>query len=103
MFEILWIVIPVIIGVAIFLVYWFYLRNNEKRQGWDCVEGDCEKVLGGEYKTYEQCKNRCADNYGKEGYGSCSSGTKDKVKDKEDTVKKVRFMEEGGVTRVDQI
>ena len=96
MLEVLWIIIPILIGVGIFLVYWFYLRDRKEKQGWDCVEGDCERVLGGEYKTYEQCRNRCADNRNNEGYGSCSSNRNTEAK-------KVRFQEEPVVTKIEDI
>jgi len=61
MLQILWIITPIIIGICIFLIYWSYLRNDAQIDGWECIEGDCEKVLDGEYKSYDNCKNRCAD------------------------------------------
>ena len=59
-----------------FLLYWFYLRNDDQINGWECIEGDCEQVLDGEYKTYELCKNRCADKKNKESY--CESNNQSK-------------------------
>lgn len=59
--KVLWILIPVVI-LFMFLVYWISVRNIKVKQnlfGWGCIEGDCEKVLGGEYSTYEQCKLKC--------------------------------------------
>lgn len=107
MLQILWILIPIVIGVGIFLAYWFQVKNSNEEQGWDCVEGDCEKVLGGEFKSYEQCRNRCADNKGKEGYGSCSSNGNDGQNNDisqvtETKEKKVRFQddESNGETRI---
>lgn len=79
MLQILWIIAPIIIGICIFLIYWFYLRKDEQINGWECIEGDCEQVLDGEYKTYELCKNRCADKKNNE-EGYCDSNKKIKKK-----------------------
>jgi hypothetical protein len=101
MLEFLWVLIPIVIGVGIFLVYWFYLRKKDEEQGWDCLEGGCEKMLGGKYKTYDQCKNRCADKKGEDGYGSCSSTRESLIEDT--STKKVRFQDEDDVTRVEHL
>lgn len=76
MLQILWIIIPIIIAICMFLLYWFYLRNDDQINGWECIEGDCEQVLDGEYKTYELCKNRCEDKNNKEDY--CESNNQSK-------------------------
>lgn len=38
----------------------FYPRESCSYQ-WRCTEGGCEQVLDGEYKSYQECSNRCAE------------------------------------------
>lgn len=100
MLEVLWVIIP-IIAIVMFLLYWFCLRStNDNSQMWDCVEGGCEKVLDGKYKSYEQCKNKCTN---EEGYCDSKENTEDVDNRNKKKVKRVTFAGDDSITIINRI
>lgn len=41
----------IIVGV------WYWNRNKSKK--WSCVEGTCERIIGGDYESLQDCQQSC--------------------------------------------
>lgn len=62
------ILILLIIFSSIFTSLWLYSKKNKHNKlnklsesGWSCVEGNCEIIVNGKYKTKTECINKCKD------------------------------------------
>ena len=46
--------ILIVVGVIVYLVIEYGLKK------WRCVEGRCEKVIGGDFSSLEKCRTQCS-------------------------------------------
>jgi hypothetical protein len=65
MWNLWWILIPLFIGLGLFLIIWFLTKNKKKdgyteEGGWNCIEEGCEyDMTGGSYRTQKECQDSC--------------------------------------------
>lgn len=52
-------ILKIIVVLAIVsVVCWLIIEHGVKK--WSCNEGQCEKVIGGDFSSLEKCRNSCA-------------------------------------------
>lgn len=51
------IVVSIVIILSMSLAIYLIIEYGVKK--WKCVEGTCEKVIGGDFSSLEKCKSQC--------------------------------------------
>ncbi len=50
-------VIIIVILLILLIIALLIIEFTSKK--WSCKEGGCEKVIGGKYSSYDECKAKC--------------------------------------------
>ena len=57
------VLLSIIVILSITIAIYFVVEFKIKK--WSCVEGKCERVLGGDYTSANECEQKCANSKAK--------------------------------------